>query len=947
MPMLFFRSAPPTTTDTAKIQQWLKVREYHDRMAPRGMLFAYADPHDFEDKLRQSIQQHLHQIEPVAAGKPAAPAASTPFAVRYRARLRPLHADWDLSGIGVALAGASRPQHVRLDDIYQRLRLAEGYNLQDISKGEPIEPESLLSRTKPLLIRGPAGAGKTTWARWMFRRLLEREDELPLYLALRDLAKEWADHGEKSFDKTLALCAGEKVDAPEGLIQAIGEPSGPTPILIIDGWDELGDLGRKLRERLLGFLGEHKHVRVIVTSRPYGDHVPDENVGFEVLDLQPLNEDEIRAFAQRFHALEDSALAEKRASDFWEALSRSQQAGDLARTPLLLTMMLGLSRTRTLPEKRHELYFECLKAMIRERPKQQANEGARDWEDLPDGEERFRVTAALAWNLQSNSKDGWQGPLVAQPGQMIAFLPDSWERSRKELFLDWLCDRAAVMNRRSDGTLAFVHRSFQEFLTAWDRHQQLDPTAREEFALKWSENGEWWETLRLWAALLEGEKGRPALRSVHSALQRTWSGEALSGAILADGLSDQETFEEWARQFAITVRTEYRDLLQSTAAAWRSCTLTERRATIPALWFEAAKTANWMEWLRMEEWLNDAGVTYGSLREPFGVATQAVLSAIKGDMFEEQCYGYTRILTGATPLWPEEPVELALLALWPSARRLVGLHLQTASTTAGDGPLSESMPISQFTPAQVDPNTGSQRVADLVGDLRQALPPGVEGTLAQDLARDLARDLVLYLAPFKDRDEVRPLLRDLIRNWAHLTAEHAVQVWTQDLARNQARISVANFARKFTRVSGMWTLGSLWRAAARTRAATIAAEPYHPAVKLARAACRLSLEHRNSKRPFATALRAYERSPNPDPLWPALARHIARRSTEADRDLLIDLAKHPEKREPPLRWGLQYLVRGDVMLEDGSVIQLDDLSREHGLEPLPYLEDMPPELKID
>lgn len=63
--------------------------------------------------------------------------------------------------------------------------------------------------------------------------------------------------------------------------------------------------------------------------------------------------------------------------------------------------------------------------------------------------------------------------------------------------------------------------------------------------------------------------------------------------------------------------------------------------------------------------------------------------------------------------------------------------------------------------------------------------------------------------------------------------------------------------------------------------------------------------------------------------------------------MLEDLARHPEKREPPLRWGLRYIVRSDIWLESGEVIQLDDLSREHGLEPLPYLEDMPPELEID
>jgi hypothetical protein len=66
-----------------------------------------------------------------------------------------------------------------------------------------------------------------------------------------------------------------------------------------------------------------------------------------------------------------------------------------------------------------------------------------------------------------------------------------------------------------------------------------------------------------------------------------------------------------------------------------------------------------------------------------------------------------------------------------------------------------------------------------------------------------------------------------------------------------------------------------------------------------------------------------------------------------DRALLLDLAQHPEKREPPLSWGLQFIVRGDVMLDDGSVVTLDELADEAGLPHLPYLEDLPDELEVD
>jgi hypothetical protein len=83
-----------------------------------------------------------------------------------------------------------------------------------------------------------------------------------------------------------------------------------------------------------------------------------------------------------------------------------------------------------------------------------------------------------------------------------------------------------------------------------------------------------------------------------------------------------------------------------------------------------------------------------------------------------------------------------------------------------------------------------------------------------------------------------------------------------------------------------------------------------------------------------------------DPLWPALARHLSRRSSAADRAFLEGLVCNPAQREPPLSWALQYWVRGDLLLENGSETTLDTLCDEVGLPRLPYLEDMPDELQV-
>ena len=57
--------------------------------------------------------------------------------------------------------GAGKPIEANLDEMYLPLRLAEGYEPQNQTKGQSISPEEVLGRAKPLVIRGIAGAGKT------------------------------------------------------------------------------------------------------------------------------------------------------------------------------------------------------------------------------------------------------------------------------------------------------------------------------------------------------------------------------------------------------------------------------------------------------------------------------------------------------------------------------------------------------------------------------------------------------------------------------------------------------------------------------------------------------------------------------------------------------------------------------------------------------------------
>lgn len=114
-----------------------------------------------------------------------------------------------------------------------------------------------------------------------------------------------------------------------------------------------------------------------------------------------------------------------------------------------------------------------------------------------------------------------------------------------------------------------------------------------------------------------------------------------------------------------------------------------------------------------------------------------------------------------------------------------------------------------------------------------------------------------------------------------------------------------------------------------------------PLTSLQIASCKLSLNPRGNPEPFEVAVERAKREPID------LARHIARRSDDQDRGILKERVAMADEEATPLGWGLRFIVRGDILLDGGRVMTLDELSDAHGLPRLPLLEEMPDELEVD
>lgn len=341
--------------------------------------------------------------------------------------------------------------------------------------------EAALRGASRVLLRGEAGSGKTTLLRWLAimaargafsGELADWNGLTPIFIKLREYSGRMLPNPEAMLDGIAGPITGIM---PRGWVER--QLDSGKVLLLIDGVDELLDRERRVvRDWLRKLLGQYDGVRVVVTSRPAAasaDWLHREN--FTTLHLDRMTPPDLAAFVRQWHqAVRDLGgelpCAVDELPQYEQSLLTSLKdrahLQSLAGTPLLAAMIcaMHLNRGRQLPRDRMELYRNALHTLVHDRDADRNVPSAVD-NDLSLGD-KIVILTDLAWRLSDNGLSEIDTERAA--GYVTAKLMAMRHLDLLDGHgvLEQLRHRSGILRSPAVGRMDFVHRTFQEYLSA-------------------------------------------------------------------------------------------------------------------------------------------------------------------------------------------------------------------------------------------------------------------------------------------------------------------------------------------------------------------------------------------------------------------------------------------------------------------------------------------------
>ncbi|WP_449346734.1 NACHT domain-containing protein [Streptomyces xanthochromogenes] len=408
---------------------------------------------------------------------PRPEAAALAFEEKYARYVAQAHGRLELFGLTLGRSASEWP----LDTAYISLTVSgeprQAMGLPDTGAAT-VSVEQALAGTDRLLLRGPAGSGKSTLVQW-----------LALNAARRTFGPELGDWNRcvPFVLRLRAFTAAESLPMPEDFLRSAGVPYAPPPgwteallsegraLVLVDGVDEVP---MRLRARtetwLKSLVTAFPKARYVVTTRPSA--VSEDWLagrGFVAHSLLPMEREDVRAFVAHWHGSvrlgcpspEERARLDAYEASLLSAVTSRRDLGRLATNPLMCALLCALNRDRRmqLPRARKELYDAALDMLLVRRDTEREITGV-EGVTLTRDEQTALLQRLAYWLIRNGLAETDRGEAVWMVTEWLAAMPQV--TGEPDQVFAHLLIRSGLLREPVPGSVGFVHRTFQDYLGA-------------------------------------------------------------------------------------------------------------------------------------------------------------------------------------------------------------------------------------------------------------------------------------------------------------------------------------------------------------------------------------------------------------------------------------------------------------------------------------------------
>lgn len=371
----------------------------------------------------------------------------------------------------------------------QQNREARGPFDAHAHSSQPRRIHDLLADRPRAVLRGEAGAGKTTLVWWLASHavcgtlspeLAELNGLVPFVVPLRTVQARGS--GLPTPGRLPAVAGLLTDDAPPGWAVRVLE-SGRA-LLLVDGVDEVPASERdNTRTWLTELLNLYPRTRCLATVRPLAvetDWLRSER--FEDLTLLPMRDEDIQKFVTAWHtaariecdaytdrerAASEQAHLEHLEGELRAQFERNTALRTLARTPLLCAVICALHRRRggLLPDTRWDLYRATLAMLLGSRDAQR-NIGVPEGITMGFDEHQELLQAIAVWLVRGGQSQLSHEDAERQIEGAMRRLPHVKAQGPASAVLTYLLNRSGLLQERVGDVVQFIHRTFQDYLAA-------------------------------------------------------------------------------------------------------------------------------------------------------------------------------------------------------------------------------------------------------------------------------------------------------------------------------------------------------------------------------------------------------------------------------------------------------------------------------------------------